>query len=242
MLADRPQAKNGLQHRHRGEYPQDQVLDSDSEREGGGDGAGVKHHYEPAVLAGVALEPRGGVVKRAARDPGLVVDGRSTEEVRVGLRCGEAGEVAGELAQQICASARVAAVQRDVRIARPVEMVVVQAMHDPVRAHGNAGHDRDAPAHQVVEPPRPVEPIVRRVVGEHEAGMLLRRDHDDSGNDRPRFPPNQGNDDGCGDDRESRQHRERRSHGIEAGELAQHFRRKHTADTRVVAKLLADGD
>ena len=132
--------------------------------------------------------------------------------------------------------------QRDVGVARLVEMVVVQAMHDPIRAHRDAGHDRDAPAHQVVEPPGTVEPIVRRVVREHEAGVLLGRDHDDGGNDRPRLPPGQGNGDGRGDDRESRQHRERRSHGIEAGELAQHFGRKHAADARVVAKLLAGGD
>ena len=175
-------------------------------------------------------------------DPGLVVDGRRPEEVRVGLRCGEAGEVAAELSEQVGAPAGVAAVQCDVRVARLVEMVVVQTMHDAIRAHGDAGRDRDTAAHKVVEPTGSVETIVRRIVGEHEAGVLLRRDHDHGGNDRPRRPPRQRDGGRCGDHSESGQYRECRSHGIEVGELAQCLGRKRSARARIVAKLLAVRD
>ena len=152
----------------------------------------MKPDHHPAIAAGFAAQALRSIVERTQRDIRFGVDGRGAEEVSVGFPCGEAGQVLEEFPDQIRPAARIAPVQRGVRIGRAVQVVVVQAVHDTVSAHREPLYGCAGASRGVVQPALLEQPIVRGVVREDEERMLARADEDDARDDHERRPPVQG--------------------------------------------------
>ena len=100
----------------------------------GGEGRDRRRDVEagddPTIAPRRASEMRRRIVERAVGGAGVVVDRRGAEEIGVGLVRGEAAQVLRQLAQQVGATPRVAAVEGDIRVRGLVKMIVVQAVDD----------------------------------------------------------------------------------------------------------------
>ena len=237
VFQHRAQTQQRLQDGDRRQHPQHRILDGEAPRDRRAEERRLHGGDQVSVAPRGIAQRRRRVVQRRCGGAGRPIRRRGAEEIAVGLPGGEAGEVARELLQQIEAPAGIAAVQRDIGILAPVQVVVVQPVQDTVGAHRDARRRREAAAHRVVEPARLVEPVVRRVVGKYEQRVLPRGDEDGRGRDGERMPP-----------RERRRHRrrdradgpgdgERRARRVEPAQASDRVGQQRAGAPAVVAKL-----
>jgi len=116
-------------------------------------------------------------------------------------------------------------VQSDVGILRLIQVIVMQAMDDPVRAHGNSAQRTGQAADEIVEPARPIQAIVGCVMRQNEQPVLQWCDQD-NGDDRRRNRPERHSEREYECDRaECVSHRKRRAQRGKLGQRREDFRR-----------------
>src|ERR1019366_8693240 len=158
---------------------------------------------------------------------------RRAEEVGEGLPGIPADRVLTELLPQVRDTARIAAVNGRVRVLLGVEVVVVQAMDDAIRAHRNrAGHAEEA-AQPVVQGAIREQPVVGWFVREDEERVLLDADDDDRQQQPGAGPYPYAEGDRQRDDPEGLRDRRRRARIVEASQWRELLGREKPARRRV---------
>ena len=179
VLHDGAQAQDRLQQRDQRQEPEQQIPAPETQIDRERGEAGIGERDQLALAAGGGAQRGRGVV-----EPAHAL--RLADEVVVVLDHRDAGQVLGQLAQEVAAAARIAGHQRQVGIERLVEVVVVDAVDGAVGEHRQAERRGAQLAGQVVEPARLEQAVVRAFVGEDgepvlRAGDAGHRRHDDQG-------------------------------------------------------------